>query len=68
MVAKINNASETKSRSLTPSILFWADCAKPSSAAVTFGLSGSDDPARAPEPSGLTDERVNQSLIRLRSR
>ena len=38
MVAKINRASETKSRSLTPSILFPADCAKPSSAAISQGI------------------------------
>ena len=40
----------------------------PNSLPVATGFSGSDDPANAPAPSGLTDERSNQSLIRSKSR
>ena len=49
-------------------MLLAADSAKPKSAAVAFGFNGSDEPASAPEPSGLTDVRSSQSLIRLKSR
>ena len=49
-------------------MLLPADSAKPKSVAVVFGFSGNEDPARAPEPSGLTDVRSSQSLIRLKSR
>ena len=49
-------------------MLFPAEELKPRAAAVFSGASGSEDPASAPEPSGLTDARASQSEIRSRSR
>ena len=42
-------------------MLLAEDEAKPRSFAVTSGFKPSPDPAKAPEPSGLTDVRFNQS-------
>ena len=67
-IANTKSASATKSRSDTPSMLFAAEDAKPSAVAVFSGESGSEDPASAPEPSGLTEVRTSQSEIRSRSR
>ena len=58
---RMNSASATKSRSDTASIELAALDVKPSAFAVTSGANGKDDPASAPEPSGLTDVRVSQS-------
>ena len=49
-------------------MLFNEDDAKPKSLAVTSGFNPSPDPARAPEPSGLTEVRFNQSWMRSKSR
>ena len=57
----MKRASATKSRSDTASIELAALDLKPSAFAVPSGASGKDEPASAPEPSGLTDVRVSQS-------
>src|SRR5713226_3049112 len=57
--AKQNSAA--KSRSLTASIELAAAESKPSTAATVSGSSGSDEPASAPAPSGLTAARLSQS-------
>src|SRR5271165_6014843 len=59
--AAMKQNSAAKSRSLTASIELSAALAKPSSAATASGSSGSDDPASAPDPSGLTAARTSQS-------
>ena len=64
----MKSASATKSRSETPSIELAALDVKPRFFAVTSGDSGSDEPARAPEPKGLTSARSSQSWMRSRSR
>ena len=58
---RIKSASATKSRSDTPSIELAALDVNPRLAAVTSGESGRDDPAKAPEPNGLTRARSSQS-------
>ena len=63
--AKQNSAA--KSRSETASIEFGAAEAKPSSAANCCGSIGSEDPASAPAPSGLTAALVSQSRSLLTS-
>src|SRR5580693_360637 len=63
-IAAQNKNSAAKSRSLTASIEFAAARAKPSSLATALGSSGSDEPASAPDPSGLTDVRRSQSSSR----
>ena len=64
--AKQNSAA--KSRSETASIEFGAAAAKPSSAANCCGSIGSEEPASAPAPSGLTAARLSQSRSLLTSR
>src|SRR5262249_34035202 len=63
--AKQNSAA--KSLSATASIELAAGAANPSSAATAPGSSGRDEPARAPEPSGLTAARLSQSRSRAAS-
>ena len=58
-IARMKSASATKSLSDTPSMLLAADDVR--DAAVFSGDRGSEEPARAPEPSGLTDVRASQS-------
>ena len=60
--AKQNSAA--KSRSATASMEFGAALSKPSSIASCRGSTGSDDPASAPAPSGLTAARLSQSRSR----
>ena len=67
IIERMKSASATKSRSETPSIEFAEFEVKPKSRAVTSGERGSEEPARAPEPSGLTDVLFSQSEIRSRS-
>ena len=54
------SASATKSRSETASRLLAKTPAKPRSAAVAAGSSGSDEPASAPAPSGDTSRRADR--------
>ena len=56
-----NSDSATKSRSDVASSEFSNRPAKPMSAAVPSGSSGSEDPASAPAPSGDTSRRSRQS-------
>ena len=60
-IERIKRASATKSRSDTASIEFAALDVNPRFLAVTSGDKGSDEPASAPEPSGLTRARSSQS-------
>ena len=64
----MKSASATKSRSETPSMLLAEDPVNPRSFAVTSGAKPNPEPASAPEPSGLTDVRANQSVMRSISR
>ncbi len=66
--ARSNNASATKSRSLTASSEFSNAAAKPRSAAVPWGSSGNDDPASAPAPKGDTSRRSMVTSRRSTSR
>ena len=68
IIDKIKSASATKSRSDTASMLLADDEANPRSRAVAAGSKANPDPAKAPDPSGLTLVRINQSWIRSKSR
>ncbi len=67
-MVRSNSASATKSRSLTASSEFSKAAAKPRSAATPSGSRASDDPARAPAPSGETSSRRRVSSRRSTSR
>ncbi len=57
-----------KSRSLTASMLFWLMLGKPSSVGDASRSRTMVEPARAPEPSGMTLRRLRQSREAVRSR
>ena len=65
---RMKSASATKSRSETASMEFAALDINPRFFAVTSGERGREEPASAPEPSGLTCARSSQSWMRSRSR